>query len=175
MKITKKVILEITQAEYEVQLGFADKWAPAIKPSLGPPASSDALATLGAHLKKEGFFLPKSYGQFLSVCNGIKNFTSNVDLLSIQELNKTPHPSTKRGYPSYARFIIGIANSLEFIAFDPASAGDEEMEVVWINDIGEERRYLNFSIFLNERLKNTVRAAKVQKVKSSHNRKKRSK
>lgn len=150
MKITRQLIDDIAEAEYTRQKYFQPDPP---KPLPGPPATAAELSRLESHLKTQELNFPAPYRRFLEVANGVENFELNFSLLSADEVRKPAIPGLQRGYPSLSRFIIGRSNSLEFLAFDPATLKKtNEMEVVWVSDDGEETRYDDFATFLAQHL-----------------------
>ncbi len=179
MKITKKLIQDIVRAEHTLQglyVAMGDYIDfPLLKlPTAGPPATTKELSSLKAYLVKKHLMLPASYASFLMVSNGIKDFGpgsgDSLSLLSIQELMTPPRQSQLRMYPSLSRFNIARGETLEFIAFDPDTLAEGEMEVVSVSAIGEEVRHKNFTEFLFAHLKTVnlqIKYAKARKLKQS--------
>ena len=149
MDVTKKLIEEMVEAEYELQKLVADE---PVKPIPRPPASTKELAALEAHLRKAKIPFPPSYRKFLSICNGIDDFMSHFSLLDVAGVMQGPSSNQKKYYPSYAPFVIGKGTSLEFLAFETANPDGDELEVVFVTDEGEESRYADFRQFMVEHL-----------------------
>ncbi len=148
-KITKKLIEDIAKAQHEAQ-SFYEK--DAVRPTPGRPASTKEMAALRSFLRKRGLACPPSYARFLSLANGLSDFSLHLSLVNAAEVTRPPHPAIKRRYPSLGRFVIGRGNGLEFIAFDPDTTHQGEMEVVWVSDVGDEARYTDFGRLLHEYL-----------------------
>lgn len=155
MKITEKLIRDLVEAEYTLQ-GYYDD-AP-LRPVPGPPASDKELADFESALHSQKLPLPPSYRAFLAVCNGLEHFEPNLSLVRIETVLTPPSASLRRRYPALSRFMIGRGNTLAFIAFDPDTARDGEMEVVWVADDGNEARYPNFAQFMHLQLKRLLEA-----------------
>jgi hypothetical protein len=155
MEITKTLIRDIVEAEYELQTFVEDE---PMRPVPGAPARAKELASLEAHLRGAGLPFPPSYRSFLAVCNGIEGYRSYFSLLDVAGVMQTPPPTYARRYPVLARFIIGRGDSLEFLAFDSDGAVGEELAVVFVADDGEETRYSNFAEYLTRRLAQVRRA-----------------
>lgn len=159
MKITKQLIQDLVEAEHTLQ-GYVEEEPP--RPEPGPPATAKELATLDTYLRDRKLPFPPSYRVFLSICNGLKNFKADVSLVSIKELMHPPHKNLVRKYPSLSRFMIGRGDTPEFIAFDPDTVRDGEMEVVVVSDIGDESRYHDFDQYLHARLKHVCRSIELE-------------
>lgn len=149
MKITKKLINEIVQVRYKLQ-DFYDE--DPVRPVPGPPATTKELAALESYLRKRELAFPHTYREFLSVSNGLSEFDSHLSLLSTAAVMSPPNRSIERRYPTLSRFIIGTSNGLQFIAFDPETESEGEMEVVWVTDDGQEARYSDFGKMLQDNL-----------------------
>jgi hypothetical protein len=159
MKVTKQLIQDLVEAEHTLQ-GYVEDAPP--RPEPGPPATAKELATLEAYLRERKLPLPPSYRAFLSICNGLKNFKGDVSMVSIKELMHPPHKNLVREYPSLSRFMIGRGDTPEFIAFDPDTAHDGELEVVVVSDVGDESRYPDLNQYLHARLKHIRRSIELE-------------
>jgi hypothetical protein len=148
-EVTKKLIEEMVEAEYELQKFVEDT---PVRPVPRQPASARELAALEGYLRKAKLPFPPSYRKFLSICNGIDNFMSNFSLLDIAGVMQGPSPNQKKYYPSYAPFVIGKGISLEFLSFETKNPDNDELEVVFVTDEGEESRYDDFRQFMVEHL-----------------------
>ncbi|MDY0743289.1 SMI1/KNR4 family protein [Paucibacter sp. R3-3] len=155
MKITPNLIAEIVQAELQMQTYLEDEPR---APVAAAPAPVNDIARLRASLEQSGLHLPPSYAAFLAVCDGMEGYRSGFSLLCVAKVLRPPAATFVRRYPGYARFIIGLGESLEFLAFDPDKAHGDEYDVVFVADDGEETRYDDFEAYLTERLEQ-VRAA----------------
>ena len=160
MTITKKLIQDLVEAGYTLQKYVEDR---PVRPEPGPPATAKELANLESYLSERKLPFPPSFREFLTICNGLKDFEPNISLVSIKELMTPPHKSLLKGYPSLSRFMIGRGDTLEFIAFDPETVRDGEMEVVWVSDVGDESRDPDFSQLLRKRLAYFRRCIKREK------------
>jgi hypothetical protein len=130
-----------------------------VRPSARPPASSEDLDALQAHLSALGLRFPPSYRQFLSTYNGVEGLLYPLNLYGVKEVmsHDTFIEAMFEEYPGCKQFVVaGSPRSGDVVSFDvnaPTSGGG--YEVVWLTAEGDAERDADFVSFLRAYLQVT--------------------
>lgn len=147
----KELLDEIAESVFELDKYYSETPGRPIK---GPPATSNQLAELERHWQ---ISLPPSYREALSAYNGMTSFYFDIPLLSTQEIIEDVNDSKtfEEFFPQLWRYLFAYGTeSYDAFAFDPTRVSDDgEMEVVQIGEMGEQKRWQRFDLFLQDYLK----------------------
>ena len=152
----KEILVIVTEREQY----FTEK---PLLPKMKPPANELEISSLERYLQLS---LPPTYRNFISLYNGVENFFYDIPLLSINQIIADEEwkewieewkEDMEDIYPNLDKFIFaGSTETFEIICFNCEEISENgEMEVVHINNHGEDNRWSDFGEFLQNYLEVT--------------------